>query len=224
MNCSLIAILPSKKKRMSLPEGREPLAKRNVEFPEFFLANIGEVSGGCTTSEALNRQIVIAYPNPGSSVERPEGDSLFKQPCKSNPRAKAAAGGSGGDKRGKKTPQAQPWSTSSSPQSSSSASTESTLTAFTTVTPTVTTLFPFPSSSTLISSTKSTMSSALPPCPFDSDSPTTSDSQCTEGQLTCLDDGIHFATCTGRMRPGINAGPDPVLVWVFRPCELPVER
>ncbi|RYP08414.1 hypothetical protein DL764_001902 [Monosporascus ibericus] len=61
------------------------------DFPELFMANMGALSGGCTTGDALTRQCPIRFPNPGASVEPPEGeDELVDQPCNGNPRAAAA--------------------------------------------------------------------------------------------------------------------------------------
>ncbi|TGJ86326.1 hypothetical protein E0Z10_g2431 [Xylaria hypoxylon] len=217
MNCSPITILPGKKKRMSLPDRREALSKRHDDFPELFMANMGELGGGCTTSDALRAQIPIAYPNPGASVERPEGDNLFKQPCDGNPRAKKspAAGADDGDR---KTPQVRPstaasFSSSNSVASSSSTSSsttvhsstsqsnsDSTLTTVTTITPTVTMLFPLPYES---APTMPSASASAEPCSCASPASAT---PCTEGHLTCLDDGTHFATCTG----GKLTAPQPI--------------
>ncbi|KAK7990598.1 hypothetical protein PG990_014878 [Apiospora arundinis] len=80
-NCGLVEVQAPNKKRMDLSARRDygAMSKR-ADFPELFMANIGAVGGGCTTSEALKQQIAIAYPDPGPSVDRPEGDNLFKQP------------------------------------------------------------------------------------------------------------------------------------------------
>ncbi|KAI0438336.1 hypothetical protein F4803DRAFT_565350 [Xylaria telfairii] len=188
MNCAPITILPSNKKRMSVPERREAvlLAKRHNDYPELFIANMGEFTGGCTTSDAQREQVAVAYPDPGNSVDRREGNNLFKQACDGNPRARKAPDSNGNDGE-VNTPLVSTStsvsytqvetttvvSTSSdslntiSVSMSMSSSTEST--PVVTVTPTVTTLLPSPPS----------------------------DSQCTEGYLTCLPDGTHFATCTG---------------------------
>ncbi|KAI1747073.1 hypothetical protein F4782DRAFT_452105 [Xylaria castorea] len=218
MNCAPITILPSNKKRMSLPERREAalLAERHDDYPELFMANMGEFAGGCTTSDAQREQISVAYPNPGNSVDRPEGDNLFKQACDGNPHARKAPADNG-DGGGVNTPKvsastvisssqvmssssvstssistsptlaSSPSLTTSSPSTSMSSSAEST--TFVTVTPIVTTLLPAPYSSIL-----SMPSASAEPSPS---TPPTSDSQCTEGYLTCLPDGTHFATCTG---------------------------
>lgn len=184
---------------MSLPERREAalLTKRHDDYPELFMANMGDFTGGCTTSDAQREQIAVAYPDPGNSVDRPEGNNLFKQACDGNPRARKAPAGNGNDGGVDAPPvsastavsstqveTASSVSTSLIPTSLMSASSGSPSTTsvsismsssaesttFVTVTPTVTTLLPSP-----------------PP----------SDDQCTEGHLTCLPDGTHFATCTG---------------------------
>ncbi|KXH34835.1 endoglucanase [Colletotrichum salicis] len=101
MNCAPITVTgggggATKQKRGPLADRRMSLAKRE-EFPELFMANIGEVAGGCTTGEALNAQVPIAFPNRGLYFDRPEGDNLYKQACDGNPNAgapvEAPAGG-----------------------------------------------------------------------------------------------------------------------------------
>ncbi|KAI1291425.1 hypothetical protein F5Y03DRAFT_376784 [Xylaria venustula] len=232
MNCAPITVLPGKNKRMSLPERRDALSKRVDDFPELYLANMGDFTAGCTTADAQREMLSIAFPNPGSSVERPEGDHLFKQTCDGNPRAKKVptTGGSSGDDSGE-TNTSQPASstaTSSSPSDSSSSSsasasssskpassaasvsssaaaaassstastsaaTDTTLTTLVTISPIgSTTAYSTPSASTPATSSASagaqTPSSSAPP---------NSQGQCVEGHLTCLEDGTHFATCTG---------------------------
>ncbi|KAK8848646.1 hypothetical protein PGQ11_015126 [Apiospora arundinis] len=105
-NCGLVEVQAPNKKRMDLSARRDygAMSKR-ADFPELFMANIGAVGGGCTTSEALKQQIAIAYPDPGPSVDRPEGDNLFKQPCDGNPRARKGKGSSGSP-----TPEPEPSS------------------------------------------------------------------------------------------------------------------
>ncbi|KAI3331195.1 hypothetical protein F4824DRAFT_475903 [Ustulina deusta] len=196
-NCAPITILASNKKRMSLPARRDALSKRHDDFPELFMANMGEVSGGCTTSDAQREQLSIAYPNPGSSVERPEGDHLFQQMCDGNPRAKKAPAAGGSDNDGEtNTPPAvasSPCPGPSSPSSSTTASSRSTSTSAAAAETTPT---------TLTTATPTTPTSTTPGAsagagnPYSS-APPPSEGQCVEGQLTCLDDGTHFATCTG---------------------------
>ncbi|KAI1100652.1 hypothetical protein F4804DRAFT_348359 [Jackrogersella minutella] len=174
-NCAPITVISTKIKRRTKSDRRALLANR-MEFPGLFMANMGEVSGGCTTEEALGKQLAIAFPNPGSSVYRPEGTAnLFRQQCDGNPRAKKGQAGSPAD--------SPSMSTASQPNATPTSST---------ILFSVTSLIP-PSS--LLSSTSvelvSTPTSEI--TAISSSSP----GSCTEGHLTCLEDGIHFATCTG---------------------------
>ncbi|KAI0005687.1 hypothetical protein F4779DRAFT_620982 [Xylariaceae sp. FL0662B] len=179
-NCAPITVTAGKKKkrnkRMNAIDRRASLAKR-VDFPELFMANMGDVSGGCTTSEAQQQQIAIAYPNPGASVERPEGDNLFKQPCDGNPRANQA-----------QVPNNDVLPPTNSATSAAGApGTTIAASSMTSASAVVTT-------SIRSSSATSTATSAPAAAP----SAGTSDgAACIEGHLTCLDDGVHFATCTG---------------------------
>ncbi|KAI6551065.1 hypothetical protein MCOR09_011200 [Pyricularia oryzae] len=64
------------------------------QYPGVFMANLGEVSGGCTTTAALRAQKAILYPHPGNIVERGNGDAdpkLITQPCDGNPHNKNSA-------------------------------------------------------------------------------------------------------------------------------------
>ncbi|KAI1347166.1 hypothetical protein F5Y01DRAFT_329912 [Xylaria sp. FL0043] len=213
MNCAPITILPSTKKRTDHPAGRRyAVSKRNTDFPELFMANMGEFAGGCTTSDAQRVQIPIAYPNPGASVDRPEGDNLFKQMCDGNPRAKKgtpAAGNGDGNGGASGALPTEPSSTSSSASPSSSSSASSSPAASSSSAPTSSaaseTTFIVTSSSAPSSSAPTTPSSASASAststsaqiPSSSAAPPTCGGQCTEGHLTCLEDGTHFATCTG---------------------------
>ncbi|KAI0888312.1 uncharacterized protein GGS22DRAFT_198103 [Annulohypoxylon maeteangense] len=178
-NCAPVTVTPPKIKRKTKPDRRALLA-RKTEFPELFMANMGEVSGGCTTEDALKAQLAIAFPDPGLSVDHPEGTAnLFKQQCDGNPRARKGQG---------ENFEANPTSTltygSSLTLSSSSTSVISAPSA--------------PSSSS--AGMMSTPTSDLPV-------PSTSASEtCVEGHLTCLNDGAHFAICTG----GQLTSPQPV--------------
>ncbi|OTB09666.1 hypothetical protein M426DRAFT_34279, partial [Hypoxylon sp. CI-4A] len=71
-NCAPITVTPAKSKRMNSSD-RRGLLTRRADFPELFMANMGDVSQGCTTGEALQEQLAIAFPNPGASVDHPEG-------------------------------------------------------------------------------------------------------------------------------------------------------
>ncbi|KAJ3575783.1 hypothetical protein NPX13_g3921 [Xylaria arbuscula] len=170
MACAPINILPSNKKRMSLPERRDALMKRDADFPELFIANLGEFSNGCSTAEAVKNQISIAYPNPGLSIEQND-DNLFKMTCDGNPRSKPApSGDSGDDNDGKETetPSSSPAPSSSSASSSVSkqtvvcppltppAATNSTVAATTATTPNASTSTP-----TTLSSVASSASATL---------------------------------------------------------------
>ncbi|KAI1416354.1 lytic polysaccharide monooxygenase [Hypoxylon sp. FL1857] len=177
-NCAPVTVTPAKAKRMANTDRRGLLIKR-TEFPELFMANMGEVSGGCTTEEALKKQLAIAFPNPGPSVDHPEGTAnLFKQPCDGNPRAKKAQD------------DISVGTLSKAPYQSSSASTTESNTSKTLLFSTISTLStPSVISSSLTGpgSTRTSASTASIP----------SSQPCTEGHLTCLGDGTHFATCTG---------------------------
>ncbi|KAI5866289.1 hypothetical protein GGS23DRAFT_379405 [Durotheca rogersii] len=174
-NCAPITVTPAKAKRSRASDRRAAIAKR-AELPELFMANMGDVSGGCTTGEALQQQVAIAFPDPGSSVERPEGSNLFKQACDGNPRAKKGLPQYPGDSDASASPVAAPTPTSSYDTSSVSTSTPAPLTSTASPTP---------------PSTTSTQASSP------SYDPTPSTGTCVEGHLTCLEDGTHFATCTG---------------------------
>ncbi|KAK6956839.1 hypothetical protein Daesc_002120 [Daldinia eschscholtzii] len=176
MNCAPITVTSAKAKRMDSIARRASVAKK-ATFPELFMANMGEVSGGCTTGEALKQQIAIAFPNPGASVDHPDGaENLFKQPCDGNPRAKQ---GQGSD------PEISSASTSYQPGPTLTLEPE-TSTMSSSPALTISTTSVSPSLSTRPAST-STYAAAPPADP----------GTCIEGYLTCLDDGRHFATCTG---------------------------
>ncbi|KAI1458730.1 hypothetical protein F4805DRAFT_466592 [Annulohypoxylon moriforme] len=178
-NCAPITVSPSKIKRKAKTDRRALLSKR-AEFPELFMANMGEVSGGCTTDDALKEQLAIAFPDPGSSIDHPEGTAnLFKQQCDGNPRARKGQG---------ENFEANPTSTLNY-GSSPTLSLSSTFVA---------SASPVPSSSS--AEMASTSTSDLP---VDS---TSAPETCIESHLTCLDDGVHFAICTG----GQLTGPQPV--------------
>ncbi|KAI0129895.1 hypothetical protein BJ170DRAFT_593437 [Xylariales sp. AK1849] len=85
-NCAPITVTASNKSRSRhIKERRRfELAKRE-ERPDMFMANLGDVSDGCNTSEALTAQVAISFPHPGSSVAHPEGtENLFQQKCDGN--------------------------------------------------------------------------------------------------------------------------------------------
>ncbi|WYZ42759.1 hypothetical protein EsH8_VI_000458 [Colletotrichum jinshuiense] len=248
MNCAPISVVAAstKKKREHFADRRMSLAKRE-QFPELFMANIGEASGGCTTGEALNAQVPIAFPNPGIYVDHPEGKTnLFKQPCDGNPRVgtpieapptgnspassgepgaptSTAADGQTGSTTSVTTssvdtssaiassaaPETQPTSTTppaepAAPSSDCSAPVASVVTTEVTVTVTATV-----TATIIATSAFADVSAAEPTAPTPTAAPcapTSAPGSCTEGYLTCLEDKVHFATCTG----GKLTGPQPI--------------
>lgn len=71
------------------PAKKKPKGSGLENYPFVFMANLGDVSGGCTTREALTQQKAISFPHPGGEVEYPNGkEGLFEQPCDGNPRNK----------------------------------------------------------------------------------------------------------------------------------------
>ncbi|KAI6091679.1 hypothetical protein F4821DRAFT_280793 [Hypoxylon rubiginosum] len=180
-NCAPITVtLPRAKKSI----GRRTAVSKRVDFPELFMANIGEKSGGCTTGEALRNQVAIAFPDPGLSVDHPEGtQNLFQQQCDGNPRARQGQG------QGQR-PNDSPPPVVSAPQPGNTATTHVSSIASSTTLSTVSMPSVAPSSTPEPTSTPTSDTD-----PTQATSPSTE--TCTEGQLTCLDGGTHFATCTG---------------------------
>ncbi|RYP59088.1 hypothetical protein DL769_008687 [Monosporascus sp. CRB-8-3] len=205
MNCAPITVVaaPATEQKKS---GKRASAA-DAGFPELFMANMGALSGGCTTGEALALQRPIRFPNPGASVERPEGeDKLVEQPCDGNPRA----AGSGPPHR----PPPPGPDDGAEPTSPTEPEPEPTSTTAETVRPPETTL-------TTVTTVRSPDTTSTPPTmPVDTPTstasetgpaPTTGGAACTEGYLTCMDDGLGFKTCTGGvLRPdGDEAIPVP---------------
>jgi len=90
MNCAPIEVLSSNERMVIEGHHNSSLQLATTDFPPLFMSNMGQVSGGCTTEKALVAQLAITYPNPGKSVEHPEGTlNLYPQECDGNPRAKA---------------------------------------------------------------------------------------------------------------------------------------
>ncbi|KAL7622210.1 hypothetical protein AAE478_007713 [Parahypoxylon ruwenzoriense] len=190
-NCAPITVTLGVTKRMNVSDRRALLTKR-VDFPELFMANMGEVSGGCTTGEALREQVAIAFPNPGPSVEHPEGTgNLFKQPCDGNPRANKS------QDQGEDSACDSSASTSSQAVPVPSADYDKPTTSTQSIAPVISASSAVPSSSAGPASTQ-TSDAATASAP--------STGTCVEGHLTCLDDGTHFATCTG----GRLTAPQPI--------------
>ncbi|KAK7747789.1 hypothetical protein SLS62_008825 [Diatrype stigma] len=219
-NCAPITVTNNNKNAGSKRSGMKVRAA--TSFPELFMANLGDLTGSCTTSEAVTQQFAIAYPNPGSSVERPEGDSkLFQQPCDGNPRAGAGAGSG--------SPPAPPAASSLPPSQPSTSTTAAVATPEpSSPTETTTTIAPPPSvveTTTFVTeimtpsavptteptelppSTPTTTSNVVAPAPTAGTGGGSGDN-CIEGQLTCMDDGLGFKTCTGGiLRPEDRAQP-----------------
>lgn len=103
MNCAPIKVKAAAGSKRIVKDRRIAYDRRQSTYPDLFLANIGEASNGCDTSEALAQQVAIQYPSPGRNVLTPNGpDGLFKQPCDGNPRNNGA-GGSGSGSSGSAT-------------------------------------------------------------------------------------------------------------------------
>ncbi|KAG9234204.1 endoglucanase [Amylocarpus encephaloides] len=171
-------------------------AKQLKEFPPIFMADMGEISGGCLTTEANKAQVAIAYPNPGSNVEHPEGTvNLFKQVCDGNPEAgkgPAASDAYSAPASSTAKPESSSAVKSSPPASSapasSSANPKPSSAAPTTSKPSL----PPTTLSTVSRSAAPTASSSKVPSPPKESAPA---GECTDGELFCLQD--HFSTCTG---------------------------
>lgn len=196
MNCAPITVQAAAGSTRRVKERREAYNQRANTYPDLFLANIGNASNGCDTSEALYEQIAIAYPYPGDSVSHPNGQgNLFKQPCDGNPRNNGAAASSGAP---------GPSATAGPPSGGAGSSLLSTSTL---VAPTMsieTTSVKTTSSavasytaimSTFASVSTSVTSSSAVSTPTSTDT-TTLDSPCTDGHLLCVG-GTQFSTCTG---------------------------
>ncbi|EFQ36410.1 endoglucanase [Colletotrichum graminicola] len=232
MNCAPVIITGMRKKRDDFAGRRKSLARRE-QFPELFMANMGDVSGGCTTGEALNAQIPIAFPNSGIYVDHPEGkNNLFKQPCDGNPRAGSSVeppfGGSVtsstvGTAASSSTTKGSIVSIASSVVAGTTTSSERhpmqptipTDTAVSTkfgpapITTTVTTEVTITVTATIIATSVLTNTTAARPTSTTTLSPSVPEplpGTCTEGYLICLPDETHFATCTG----GKLTGPQPI--------------
>lgn len=97
MNCAPITVKAGAGSKRIVKDRRAAHNRRQSAYPDLFLANIGDASNGCDTSEALAQQVAIQYPSPGGNVLTPNGpDGLFKQPCDGNPRNNGAGGSSSG--------------------------------------------------------------------------------------------------------------------------------
>ncbi|KAK8015959.1 lytic polysaccharide monooxygenase [Apiospora marii] len=230
-NCGLVVVKAAKTKRMELSARRDLVAmsKRGADFPELFMANIGELSGGCTTGEALKQQIAIAYPDPGQSVDRANGDEqLFKQPCDGNPRArKGGDRGSGGSPA--PAPAPVPSEPASPPASQPPQPEPSTPSAKpTSAAPIPTSVGPAPEPSSALPAAPSSAAPLPVPNAPGSGGAMDPSSPCTHGQLGCSNSGLEGYSCTGgkwvkifdvphsdpprKCRPGVGNGENLILV------------
>lgn len=86
MNCAPITVTAPPQRRSRV----ERLKQRALQnLPPLFIANLADVTGTCKTDGV--QQLAIAYPEPGSDVDQPEGpDNLIEQTCNGNPYAGVA--------------------------------------------------------------------------------------------------------------------------------------
>ncbi|KAK1569726.1 endoglucanase [Colletotrichum navitas] len=216
MNCAPATITGMKKKRENFADRRKSLARRE-QFPELFIANLGDISGGYTTGEALNAQIPIVLPNSGIYVDHPEGKkNLFKHPCDGNTRAGSPAEPPFG---GSATSSTVGTGASSSTTKGSIVSIASSVVAGTTTAferhpmqPTLptntavsTNFGPAPITTTVTNEVTITVTATIIATSILTNT-TPAPGTCGEDYLTCLPDETHFATCTG----GKLTGPQPI--------------
>ncbi|TVY39440.1 hypothetical protein LSUB1_G004308 [Lachnellula subtilissima] len=180
MNCAPIVVKSDGSKSRRDLQRRAQIEKR-AQFPDLFLANIGDASKGCTTTEAHSVQAAIAFPHPGSNVVHPNGDpsgsglaQLFHQVCDGNPRNS----GSG----------SQPDSSAPVPSASSAPVLSSTQVASPTTSPIHVT-----SSATSVTTS---VPVSNPPTASGSAPVASPSGKCGEGHLLCVN-GHQFSTCTG---------------------------
>ncbi|KAI0137123.1 endoglucanase [Xylariales sp. AK1849] len=196
-NCAPILVNAAKTKRMSEVNRREMSLAKSEDFPDMFMANLGDMTAGCTTGDAQRQQLAVAYPNPGESIDHPEGiGKLFKQSCDGNPRASPSASTRVSSSL---VPTSSPLVTQSLTKSSTmpQSKTMDTLQSLSKCVPTSTevtsntilTVLPLTKSSYTTPSTSSSCSSATP-------APSSVGSTCNNGDLLCVN-GNMFSTCTG---------------------------
>lgn len=224
MNCAPVEVAAAKKKRQGpVDRRRAAAAAAAADFPPLFMANMG---GGCTTGEALAQQIAIAYPDPGLSVERPEGDNLFPQPCDDNPRARpndAAPRPTNKPADGNNEAAPAPSTSTSSSSAAVVPTTTATMTTSATTSVITTAVVSSASTTTMMTTTITTTTAATPPPPPASSTTTPvaapptettsshtsapsapsggeggdSAASCRHGQLACFDGGKTAWSCTG---------------------------
>ncbi|TVY42241.1 hypothetical protein LOCC1_G004774 [Lachnellula occidentalis] len=189
MNCAPIVVKSDGPKSRRDKQRRAHMEKR-AQYPDLFLANIGDAGNGCLTTDAHTAQVAIAYPNPGSNVVHPNGDpsgsglgKLFHQVCDGNPRN---SGGGSQPGPSASLPSASIAPALSSTQDASPTTSQAHVTSSTT---SVTTSVPV--------SNPHTASGSAPPA--------SQSGTCVEGHLLCVN-GQQFSTCTG----GIWTPPQPL--------------
>lgn len=203
MNCAPVTV-----KAAAGGGGGSEREGREGSYPDLFLANIGDASNGCTTSEALQQQVAIAYPYPGDSVSRPDGaDNLFRQPCDGNPRnangSAVTGSGSGGESTSSSLVEpishtAGGTSTSTGIASISVAQTTLSTSTGSPLPSTLDTSTSLPTSAASYSSQSSgppTLATSTASAAGPSDTPATSSGTCTDGHLMCVGE-TQFRTCT----------------------------
>lgn len=198
MNCAPISVTAAAGSTESVKARRLEQSRRHEapSYPDLFLANIGSASNGCTTSEAVEQQIAIAFPHPGSAVSYPNGqENLFPQACDGNPRNNGASAASSGAQTsiaagsatggGAPLSDAPAYSSSAEavPSASASSSSDSFSDALVTTTTSTTMTTGVSTTATASASSTSTSTAIL-------------DSPCTDGHLLCVG-GTQFSTCTG---------------------------
>ncbi|KAH6656219.1 hypothetical protein BKA67DRAFT_671955 [Truncatella angustata] len=192
-NCAPIIVSPATTtQRQTLSERREVSLAKRKDFPDLFMADLGDLTGGCTHTEGLKAQLPIAYPNPGESVEIGNpGQELIPQSCDGNPRLRDGSGSESSTAASASTTAPLATSVSSTTTASLSGQSTSSLELVDSMTTSLNSMSA-PSVSSQMMST--------PPI-FTSQGSTTSavtsaPVSCQEGHLLCVD-GDKFSTCTG---------------------------
>lgn len=203
MNCAPIAVKAAAGSTKKVKERREAQhqhhpGRRATTYPDLFLANIGDASGGCTTSEALEAQIAIEFPHPGDSVSYPNGmDGLYKQPCDGNTRnsgAATTASGGAGSQASSATGGASGAGTS---RATSAISSSTAVVVATTTTSLASQQEPTTTAAAASQTVGASASSSSAAAAATSTGTAVLDSPCTtDGDLLCVG-GTQFSTCTG---------------------------
>ncbi|TVY54164.1 hypothetical protein LCER1_G003178 [Lachnellula cervina] len=203
MNCAPITVKSGGAKSRRDLQRLAQMEKRAPQYPDLFLANIGEAGNGCMTTDAHNVQVAIAYPNPGANVVHPNGppsssglSQLFHQVCDGNPHNSGS-----GSQPAPSAPSAPLPSASGSPPLSS-----------TPVASPATSQAHAPSSAASVAasipvSTPAASGAAGPTASGSAPAaaPASPSGKCTEGHLNCVN-GNQFSTCTG----GVWTAPQPL--------------